>query len=305
MPISSALSPRVLCVGVATHDAIALVPRFPGPDERLVAQAVVHAGGGPTATAAVACTRLGVPAAFVGAVGEDALGEAVLAGLRAEGVDVSAVLRVPGRTGSSVVVVDQGRGSRAICNQPGPVLSVPPGSPAARLIAAAEWVHVDQAGWGAARDLVRGRLSVDAGNPIPGLSPRGVALFAPTMERLVDMFGPDVAPPALLRAALAAGAGCVVATNGAYGCLAAAGAEAWSVPALPGPVLSTLGAGDVFHGALLAAGVHGLDLPLRAAYANIAAALSCRGLDGRSAIPSHDEVMALLPSLHTIRLELP
>lgn len=33
-------------------------------------------------------------------------------------------------------------------------------------------------------------------------------------------------------------------------------------------------------------------------------ALSCRGLDGRSGIPRHDEVMALLPSLHPVPLEL-
>jgi sugar/nucleoside kinase (ribokinase family) len=51
-------------------------------------------------------------------------------------------------------------------------------------------------------------------------------------------------------------------------------------------IVSTLGAGDVFHGALLAGLVH--DLPLREALvqANACAALSCRALDGRSAIPT-------------------
>ena len=77
------------------------------------------------------------------------------------------------------------------------------------------------------------------------------------------------------------------------------------MPALPGRVVSTLGAGDVFHGALLAAIVHGFDLPTRVAYANIAAALSCRGLDGRSAIPRHADVLAVLPSLHPVALQLP
>lgn len=81
---------EVACVGVATHDANALVPRFPGANERIVAEALVHAGGGPAATAAVACTRLGVPAAFVGAVGDDDLGDLIVAGLRREGVDVLA-----------------------------------------------------------------------------------------------------------------------------------------------------------------------------------------------------------------------
>ena len=54
--------------------------------------------------------------------------------------------------------------------------------------------------------------------------------------------------------------------------------------------MSTLGAGDVFHGALLACLVR--ELPLRDALtrANACAALSCRALDGRSAIPTWDEL---------------
>jgi sulfofructose kinase len=62
-------------------------------------------------------------------------------------------------------------------------------------------------------------------------------------------------------------------------------------------VVSTLGAGDVFHGALLAAVRRGYLLPDCLAYANVVAALSCRGLDGRSAIPTHDEVVQQLPAL--------
>jgi sugar/nucleoside kinase (ribokinase family) len=59
-------------------------------------------------------------------------------------------------------------------------------------------------------------------------------------------------------------------------------------------VVSTLGAGDVFHGALVAAHVRGLTLARALEYANTVAALSCRGLDGRSAIPTHDVVDAHL-----------
>ena len=58
-------------VGSATLDAIALVPSLPGRDERVVAESLVLAGGGPAATAAVAYARLGLPAYFVGSVGDD------------------------------------------------------------------------------------------------------------------------------------------------------------------------------------------------------------------------------------------
>src|SRR5690606_6185344 len=64
---------------------------------------------------------------------------------------------------------------------------------------------------------------------------------------------------------------------------------------LDGP-LSTLGAGDVFHGALLAGVISELPLAEAVVRANACAAMSCRGLDGRSAIPTATELHAFLAS---------
>jgi sulfofructose kinase len=50
----------------------------------------------------------------------------------------------------------------------------------------------------------------------------------------------------------------------------------------------------VFHGALLAALQHGFELEHCLRYANLVAFQSCQGLDGRSAIPSHAEVVEAL-----------
>ena len=55
--------------------------------------------------------------------------------------------------------------------------------------------------------------------------------------------------------------------------------------------MSTLGAGDVFHGALLSAICRGLDWPQALRQANDTAALSCRALDGRSAVPTLAELL--------------
>jgi sulfofructose kinase len=96
------------------------------------------------------------------------------------------------------------------------------------------------------------------------------------------------------EAALAAGAELVVVTRGAQGCTAyTRDGEVVNASATPldDPV-STLGAGDVFHGALLAGFVQDLPLAEALAFANRAAALSCRALDGRSAIPTREEVSA-------------
>jgi sugar/nucleoside kinase (ribokinase family) len=58
--------------------------------------------------------------------------------------------------------------------------------------------------------------------------------------------------------------------------------------------ISTLGAGDVFHGALLAYLCEGAALAHALRAANTAASLSCRALDGRSAIPTRVELEAAL-----------
>ena len=280
-------------VGAATHDAIALVDGFPGPDERVVAEQVVYAGGGPAATAAVAASRLGVRVGFVGTVGDDANGRAILEGLQGEGVDVSGV-SVSSDQGSaaSVVIVDRTRGTRAICNRPAPLIDLAAG---AHLIAVTPIVHVDHVGWGPLIDsglLPAGtRLSVDAGNDIPGFRSERVDLHVPTVEALRRQYG-DLTVDDLLSRAVADGATVVVATDGSRGsyALTTAGESAFA-PALSVDVVSTLGAGDVFHGALVAAVVRGMPLADQLAFANVTAALSCRALDGRSGIPDLDTVL--------------
>ena len=272
---------RVVSVGLATRDTILAVPRHPAADELVLATDVAVAGGGPAATAAVTLARLGIEVAFVGAVGDDETGAFIRAGLEEEGVDVSELAIVPGRR-SPQSAIYVGPGTRAIAAFRGDMGAPSLSARAERLCREAEWVHVDQTGYGAVpRDV---RLSVDAGNPVEGLDVDGVALYAPTETGLQRDFG-------TAEAALDAGAQLVVVTRGAHGCTAFGpdGVVEAAAPPIGDPV-STLGAGDVFHGALLAALVRAQPLADALAFANRAAALSCRALDGRAAIPTLEEV---------------
>ena len=269
------MSPQVVCVGLATLDSIFALPRHPGADDRVVASELVVAGGGPAATAAVTLARLGVEVAFAGAVGDDAPGAAIRSGLEAEGVDVSdlAVLRDARSPQSSILVTGP---DRAIVHYPG-TAPLEPSATARERMRAADWVHADHAGYRVVPEGVR--LSVDGGNPTPGLDLSRVALYAPTAAALeVDPRETD--------------AELVVVTRGAQGCTAyTAGGDEVDAPAAPlEGLVSTLGAGDVFHGALLAGFVRGLALADALGFANRVAALSCRALDGRSAIPRLEEV---------------
>ena len=281
----------LLFVGCATLDSIALVEDYPAADSRTVATDFATAGGGPAATAAVAAARAGARTAFAGVLGTDEEGDRIIAGLGAEGVDTSAVVRDAGvKTGASVIVVSRATESRAIVTRPVPPVSFPAGSRFFDLLSAAAWVHVDHLGWNAVAgssglpaDLA---VSVDAGNPIPSFSPRGVALYVPTIERLRAEYGEAHSPAALLAKAVDAGEAAVVATAGSDGAwVLERGGTPVHVPATPANIVSTLGAGDVYHGALLAAVAAGLPLVEAAAFAGRTASASCAGLDGRSAIP--------------------
>lgn len=289
----------VVFLGSATWDAIAVLDELPARDQRHVASQLRWAGGGPAATAAVAAARCGVPeVCFVGVVGDGVVGDIVVAGLADEGVDVTGVIRVAGSDrGSSIVLVESVHGTRTIVNRP----SLPPDlahhPAAAELVAGAAWVHVDHVGWAALDSLGaprRGRLSVDGGNVVPGYRPHGVAWDVPTEAALRTRYG-ALELPELLAAALADGAEVVVATRGADGAAAASRDGTTATAAgVAVEVVSTLGAGDVFHGALVAAAVRGEPLQYCLRYANTVAALSCQGLDGRSAIPTHPSTVAAL-----------
>ncbi|MDQ0770381.1 sulfofructose kinase [Pseudarthrobacter defluvii] len=281
----------LLFVGCATLDSIALVQDYPAADSRTVAADFATAGGGPAATAAVAAARAGANAAFAGVLGTDEEGDRIIHGLQAEGVDTSAVVRDEDvRTGASVIVVSKATESRAIVTRPVPPVSFPAGGRFSELLQSAAWVHTDHLGWNAVANAA-GRpaglmISVDAGNPIPEFSPRGIALYVPTIERLRAGYGADLSPEALLGKALDDGASAVVATAGSDGAwVVERGGEPVHVPATPATIVSTLGAGDVYHGALLAAVAAGLPLVDAAVFAGRTASASCGGLDGRSAIP--------------------
>jgi sulfofructose kinase len=242
----------IVCVGLATRDTIYAVPNHPAPDERVVATERVVAGGGPAATAAVAIARLGVDVRFVGVIDGEL-----------DGVEI---VRMPGRMVESTILV--AGGTRAIVTEDAEPFDVPP-----ELLDGAEWVHVDHIGYDAVPPSDDVSLSVDGGNHIADLDLERVALYAPT-EASDDG----------RRAKL------TVVTRGAGGCTAYTDDATIDVPGFPVGVVSTLGAGDVFHGALLACLVRRLPLRDALVRANACAALSCRALDGRSAIPTRDEL---------------
>ena len=289
---------QAVCVGVITIDTIALVDKYPGEDERILADEISRAGGGPAAVAAVALSRLGIKSAIVGTIGDDADGKEVLRIFAQEGVDTSGISIGSTATAGSVIVASKEHSARAISTRQ-PVAQAAMNEAAKKLIASAQWVHVDHVGIKRLDEagISRGngpQISFDAGYGVETFDPILVDLFVPTDRQMALRYpGVDLAV-ALENDSMKAG-NTVVATQGSAG--SAGFSPETGLVTAPGfkvDVTSTLGAGDVFHGALVAQLIQGHPLQEAMRRANAVAALSCRGLDGQSKIPTTTELNAYL-----------
>lgn len=293
------MSCDVMCVGVATLDTIGLVEKYPAADERVVAQKMQVALGGPAAIAAVTLARLGISVGLIAGVGDDDAGQEVIDTLANEGVDIEGVVTVKGvQTARSLVTVAKDSDSRAIVTKPFEALhSLNTESSRARL-AKASWVHFDHSGWSlrSSLGLARGsgaKLSLDLGYLERDFRVGEVDLYAPTAS-VVEQQRPGVSVVNAVKELAKDAGNVVVATLGSRGAVGSDGDEVADVPAFTADLVSTLGAGDVFHGALVAQFQQQRPLAEALRRASAVAAISCRALDGRSGIPSEAELESFL-----------
>ncbi len=289
---------QAVCVGVITVDTVALVDKYPSEDERVIAHEIVRGGGGPAAVAAVALSRLGIKTAIIGTIGDDADGREVLRIFQKEGVDTSGISIGSTPTAGSVIVSSLERSTRAI-NTRQLSIQAPPNAAARELASKAKWIHVDHVGVNRLNELGISRgngplISFDAGYGVESFDPIVVDLFVPTDRQMALRYpGVDLAV-ALKNDSLKAG-NTVVATQGSAGS-AGFSRETGLVTAsgFKVDVKGTLGAGDVFRGALVAQIIHGYPLQESLRRANAVAAMSCLGLDAQSMIPTTTELDAYL-----------
>jgi len=268
---------QVLSVGLATVDNIVLVDRYPSKDERVIALQHSRSIGGPATVAAITMARLGVKVALSAVVGRDDGGDYILEVLLREGVDISLVERSDAPTTQSTIVISRSEQTRAIMVKPERVASSKPS------IELPAWIHADHFGagvingWGVKRGGAS-KLSLDVGYPFEGLSAADWDLYVPSEKITTD------------TATAARDGNWVVISHGERGSAYSDGLVSGIAPAISVDVVSTLGAGDVFHGAMVATQVWGMGIAEATAFANVVAGLSCKGLDGYSAVPSRDEV---------------
>lgn len=292
----------VQCVGIAVLDYLFQVDELPTGDGKYYATGYREVGGGVAANAAAAIAALGGDARFVGRVGADDAGTRIVSDLADLGVDIDGVENIAGAASPvSAVLVDEA-GERTIINHtPGDLFTGGETSRAAD-VDGADAVLVDvrwpdgaagalqaasEAGIPAVFDF--DRPMADGGDRLLPLA--GHVVFS--REALTATAGTDDVEAALLAIRPRTEAWLAV-TGGASGVWWLDGAELMHQDAFPVEVVDTVGAGDVFHGALALALAEGRPEADAVRFAAAAAALKCSRPGGRAGAPSRPEVEYLM-----------
>lgn len=288
----------ILVCGLAVIDLVFSVDTIPTRPNKYPAHDMVTVGGGCAANAAVAIVRLGGQAALVARVGNDLVGDMIVSGLEAEGVDCGLVQRHPGsRSPVSAVLVDR-TGERLVVNYRARHLpddvsrAAEAGALADAVLVDTRWPAVAVAALEAARG--RGVAGVvDAEAPIPFQVASAASHVVFSQSGLGDFTGVDQVEEAL-GAADRLVSGWVAVTLGGDGTLVLDRGLPTLIPAPTVEVVDTLGAGDVWHGAFTLALAEGRPEVEAVRFANAAAALKCTGPGGRAATLDRSAVLALL-----------
>ena len=263
--------PVGLFVGLAVLDVIQLVEAPPGPDEKIVALDQAVAAGGPAANAAVAFAALGGRALLAAPVGAGPLAELIRADLTAHGVELIDCAAAPTTRGAAAAgpsvsscTISAATGERSVVStnararpDPAPLNAlsdaVAAGAPAPDVVLIdGHNPPLARAGLdlaervGALRLMDAGSWKDDAAD-LPGRCD----VVAPSAR-----FHPPGPAGALREPADVAawlhgrGAGAVVLTRGSAPVLWWCGERSGSAAPPAVEAVDTLGAGDVFHGAL-------------------------------------------------------
>ena len=301
---------RILSVGVAVIDYVFHVEHFPDRAEKYRALDADIVGGGGGANAAVALARLGAEAWIAARTGADAAADTIRADLSGEGVRTDLLLRAEGRRSSfSSVLVDR-RAERQIVNYRDTALPADGEWLRERLrmleddgmrfdgvVADTRWVAGSVAAMEhARRHGVPAVMDVEA-PAHEGAAALGIATHAVfSAQGLRDFVGRDAPLPDLLHRADAMLDAVVGVTDGADGVRWIEGGTLHHLPPPepPGPIVDTLGAGDVWHAALALALAEAQPLRSAMGFANAAATLKCTGSGGRRAAPTRPAVETLL-----------
>lgn len=292
----------MICVGSSVADTIFGVSSLPSGGGKNRARTVIETGGGLSANASVAISRLGGESVLWSRVGDDSTGDRIIQDIKDLGVDVANVQRMKGLPSPISTVAIDDRGERQVLSCLNRHLFDPPHglplgeiSSAQALLADVRWPDGGTAAlqeaskMGVPRVLDYEKVPDERETLMAELASH--VLFS--QEGLQTFSETSDIGEGLARASKHTDAWLGV-TCGSAGVYWLRNGMVQNLPAFEVDVVDTLAAGDVFHGAfaLALAESQMIDDALR--FASAASALKCTRFGGRLGIPSRDEVEEIM-----------
>ncbi len=292
--------------GTNAVDYLIRVPHYPAFSSKVELSEYFQAAGGEVATTMVGLARLGLRTAYAGRFGDDAAGEFGLRTLVDDGVDVRFAESVVGaRTQIAFIIIDESTGERTVIWQRDAKLAYSKTEAPLSLVGEAKVLHLTPHDTGACLAMTRVArsnrtiVSIDIDNVFDGVEEvlSNVDILIASSEFPERFLGITDVRDALVELRSRFGCGVVGITLGAKGSLLLADDGTFiETPGfdVPGGCMDTTGAGDAFRVGLIYGFLTGESVENAAVMANAVAALKCREIGARTALPDRDELASFL-----------
>jgi sugar/nucleoside kinase (ribokinase family) len=291
--------------GLNAVDHLIVVPAYPEFDSKTRLLEHRRCPGGQSATAMVSLQRFGWRTAYAGRFGSDEEGAFGLASIREEGVNLEFAEVVPGaRNQIAFILIDARNGERTIIWDRDDRLAYQASEAPVSLATRARVLHLDAhdppacAAMAQAAQQAGVIVSADVDTAYDGL----LALL-PLIDVLITsrelphrLTGIADERASLVEMKARFGCALVAMTLGDRGALLYCEGQFVESRAyeVPGGCRDTTGAGDAFRGGFLHGLLTGEDVETCLRFANATAALKCRDLGARTALPNADELSQFL-----------
>lgn len=298
----------VLGFGTNAVDFLITVPRFPDFASKVELNEYVRAAGGEIASSMVGMQRLGARTSYAGTFGDDDAGRFGWLSLEDEGVDLTYSRAVDGAaTQIAFIVIDENSGERTVIWKRDSRLSVPAHDAPVDAVSRCSILHMTPHDTAACIRLAESArkagtvVSLDIDNVF-----NGIEMLLPLVDILITssefpkkFLGISDTKEALTVLQQRYRNALVGMTLGERGSAMYCGGEYLESPgfAVPGGCKDTTGAGDAFRTGLLYGLLRNKPLEVAAKMANSVAALKCRSVGARTALPTGAELEAFLKKL--------
>lgn len=296
-------------VGFGTNavDFLIQVPEYPAFNSKIELSDYVRAAGGEVATTMVGLQRLGLLTSYVGRFGDDAAGDLGFQTLRDEGIDLSYAEQIAdARTQIAFIIIDERSGERTVLWQRDDKLAFTENEAPLKTAGRGRVLHFTPHDAKACLAMAKKAndsgaiVSIDIDNLFEGVQTllSHVDIFIASADFPEKLFGRSATREALSEIRSMFGCSIVGVTLGEAGSLLLCGetfVETTGFP-VPGGCKDTTGAGDAFRVGLLYGLLTNRSVEESARIANAVAALKCRAIGARTALPDPAELERFLIS---------